>query len=73
MPSLEQLASGKVKVSQLRPLAIEDLLGRDPVKLETENIRSILHDRSVLVTGAGGASGANSAARSRRSGHGCCF
>lgn len=57
VPSFEQLASGKVKVSQLRPLAIEDLLGRDPVELETENIRSILRDRSVLVTGAGGSIG----------------
>ncbi len=57
VPSLEQLASGKVKVSQLRPVAIEDLLGREPVELETENIRSILQDRSVLVTGAGGSIG----------------
>jgi FlaA1/EpsC-like NDP-sugar epimerase len=57
VPSFEQLASGKVKVSQLRPVVIEDLLGRDPVQLETENIRSVLRDRSVLVTGAGGSIG----------------
>jgi FlaA1/EpsC-like NDP-sugar epimerase len=57
VPSLEQLAAGKVKVSQLRRVAIEDLLGRDPVQLETENILSVLGDRSVLVTGAGGSIG----------------
>ncbi|MCL4181666.1 MAG: polysaccharide biosynthesis protein [Verrucomicrobia bacterium] len=57
VPSMEQLAAGKVKVSQLRPVAIEDLLGREPVELETENIRAILRDRSVLVTGAGGSIG----------------
>jgi FlaA1/EpsC-like NDP-sugar epimerase len=57
VPSLEQLAAGKVKVSQLRPVAIDDLLGREPIELETENIRGILHDRAVLVTGAGGSIG----------------
>jgi FlaA1/EpsC-like NDP-sugar epimerase len=46
-----------VKVSQFRPVAIEDLLGRAPIKLQTENIRSILEGRVVLVTGAGGSIG----------------
>jgi FlaA1/EpsC-like NDP-sugar epimerase len=58
VPSLEQLALGKVKVSQLRPVQIQDLLGREPVKLETENIRNILKSRVVMVTGAGGSIGA---------------
>jgi FlaA1/EpsC-like NDP-sugar epimerase len=57
VPSMEQLAEGKVKVSQLRPLAIEDLLGREPVELETNSIRAILKDRAVMVTGAGGSIG----------------
>jgi FlaA1/EpsC-like NDP-sugar epimerase len=57
VPSMEQLAEGKVKVSQLRPLAIEDLLGREPVELETDNIRAILKARTVMVTGAGGSIG----------------
>jgi FlaA1/EpsC-like NDP-sugar epimerase len=57
VPSMEQLVEGKVKVSQLRPVDIEDLLGRDPVELETDNIRSILKDRVVMVTGAGGSIG----------------
>ncbi len=57
VPTLDQLATGKVRVSQLRRVEIEDLLGREPVKLETENIRSILTGRVVMVTGAGGSIG----------------
>jgi FlaA1/EpsC-like NDP-sugar epimerase len=57
VPSLHQLASGKVRVSQLRPVEIQDLLGRDPVHLETQDIRQILGGKVVLVTGAGGSIG----------------
>ena len=57
VPSMEQLASGYVKVSQIRPVEIEDLLGREPVQLETENIRRVLEGKTVMVTGAGGSIG----------------
>lgn len=57
VPSMDQLATGQVKVSQLRSVEIQDLLGRDPVKLETENIKQILKGKVVLVTGAGGSIG----------------
>jgi FlaA1/EpsC-like NDP-sugar epimerase len=57
VPSVEQLASGQVKVDRTRPVAIEDLLGRDPVTLDSEVIDRMLHDRVVLVTGAGGSIG----------------
>ncbi len=57
VPSLDQLATGQVKVSQLRSVEIQDLLGREPVRLETANIRSILEKRVILVTGAGGSIG----------------
>jgi FlaA1/EpsC-like NDP-sugar epimerase len=57
VPSLTQLAMGRVRVSQLREVDIEDLLGRQPVKLDTDNIRSLLAGRVVLVTGAGGSIG----------------
>lgn len=57
VPSLRQLASGKVKVSQIRSVEIEDLLGREPVALTTESIRELLHGKVVLVTGAGGSIG----------------
>jgi FlaA1/EpsC-like NDP-sugar epimerase len=57
LPSLGQLAAGHVRVSQLRPVKFEDVLGRDPVDLRLEEIRPLLHDRVVLVTGAGGSIG----------------
>ena len=58
VPSLDQLALGQVKVSQLRNVEVQDLLGREGVELNMENIREILKDRVVLVTGAGGSIGA---------------
>lgn len=57
VPSMDQLASGRVKVSQLRNVEIQDLLGRPPVKLEMENIKQVLSNRVVAVTGAGGSIG----------------
>lgn len=57
VPSMNQLATGQVKVTQLRSVEIQDLLGRDPVLLETENIRQIIKGRVVMVTGAGGSIG----------------
>ncbi|MGD0259758.1 MAG: nucleoside-diphosphate sugar epimerase/dehydratase [Verrucomicrobiota bacterium] len=57
LPSLDQLALGRVRVSQLRNVEVQDLLGRERVELETENIRLVLQDRVVLVTGAGGSIG----------------
>ena len=57
VPSLDQLALGQVKVSQLREVEIQDLLGRERVELQTEGLRQVLQDRVVLVTGAGGSIG----------------
>jgi FlaA1/EpsC-like NDP-sugar epimerase len=57
VPSLDQLALGQVRVSQLRNVEVQDLLGREKVELETENIRLALQNRVVLVTGAGGSIG----------------
>ncbi len=57
VPSMFQLVTGKVRVSQLRPVEIQDLLGRDSVELETENIKQIIEGKVVLVTGAGGSIG----------------
>ena len=57
VPSLDQLALGQVRVSQLRNVEFQDLLGREKVELDPENIRLILQDRVVLVTGAGGSIG----------------
>ncbi len=57
VPSMAQLATGKVSVSSLRPVNIDDLLGREVVRIETNNIRDMIEGRAVLVTGAGGSIG----------------
>ncbi len=57
VPSLEQLATGKVRVSQLRPVEIQDLLQREPVLLDDACILENIRGRTVLVTGAGGSIG----------------
>jgi FlaA1/EpsC-like NDP-sugar epimerase len=57
VPSMEQMVNGEVKVSQIRPVQIEDLLGRQPIVLETERIRELVRDKVVMVTGAGGSIG----------------
>ncbi|HXC02567.1 MAG TPA: SDR family NAD(P)-dependent oxidoreductase [Opitutaceae bacterium] len=57
IPSFTQLATGEVKVDRFRPVAIEDLLGREQVDLDSKGIARLLHDRVVLVTGAGGSIG----------------
>ena len=57
LPSVADLADGKVEVSRLREVQIEDLLGRDTIDLDNSNIHHLLTDRCVLVTGAGGSIG----------------
>jgi FlaA1/EpsC-like NDP-sugar epimerase len=57
VPGLDELASGRVAVSRLRDVQIEDLLGREPVKLDDENLHEFLTGRTVMVTGAGGSIG----------------
>jgi FlaA1/EpsC-like NDP-sugar epimerase len=57
VPSFDDLMSGKVAVSQLRPVELDDLLGRDPVMLDTEGLRYLLTDKTVMVSGAGGSIG----------------
>ena len=58
VPQLRALLDGGVALQQLRPVSIEDLLGRQPVQLDWAAIRAGLTDRVVLITGAGGSIGA---------------
>ncbi len=58
VPSYEDLVTGKVTVSQLRRVELDDLLGRDPVQLDSQGLGGWLGGRTVLVTGAGGSIGA---------------
>jgi FlaA1/EpsC-like NDP-sugar epimerase len=57
IPGVDQLIDGKVSLSQVREVAIEDLLGREPVTLDDDLIGASIRDRSVLVSGAGGSIG----------------
>ncbi|MEZ4238646.1 MAG: nucleoside-diphosphate sugar epimerase/dehydratase [Myxococcota bacterium] len=57
LPGLDHLIDGRVTVQQLRDVAIEDLLGRDPVELDNAQISDMIRNNVVLVTGAGGSIG----------------
>jgi len=57
VPSYDDLISGKVTVSQIRDVELDDLLGRDPVTLDNEGLHGLLTGKTVLVTGAGGSIG----------------
>jgi FlaA1/EpsC-like NDP-sugar epimerase len=57
LPALEEIASGHVEVSDLRPIEVEDLLGRDPVAPELELLTGHVKDKVVMITGAGGSIG----------------
>jgi FlaA1/EpsC-like NDP-sugar epimerase len=57
IPGIHEIVGDKVNLSRAREVAIEDLLGRDPVKLDEAVVGACLHSRVVLVTGAGGSIG----------------
>ena len=58
VPSFDDLMSGRVTVSQIRHVELDDLLGRDVVVLDTAGLKSWINGRTVMVTGAGGSIGA---------------
>jgi FlaA1/EpsC-like NDP-sugar epimerase len=57
LPSLITLADGRVTINNMRPIKLEDLLRRDPVKLNNPEVKTLIKDKTVLVTGAGGSIG----------------
>lgn len=57
IPMIEDLMTGKVSVSQIRDVQVEDLLGREPIELDMNSISDKLTGKTVLVTGAGGSIG----------------
>jgi FlaA1/EpsC-like NDP-sugar epimerase len=58
IPGLYEILEGRVKISRIRDVQIEDLLGREPINLEEHNIKQFLAGKTVVVTGAGGSIGA---------------
>ncbi|MBP6096244.1 MAG: polysaccharide biosynthesis protein [Methyloversatilis sp.] len=57
VPSFDDLISGKVAVAAVREVEVEDLLGRDPVKIDAPRLRQLIEGQVVMVTGAGGSIG----------------
>ncbi|MBT0895157.1 polysaccharide biosynthesis protein [Geobacter hydrogenophilus] len=57
LPGIKDIIDGTVSISQIKDVEIEDILGREPVKLDLETIRGYLTNKRVLVTGAAGSIG----------------
>ena len=57
VPGIEDLMSGKVAINAMRPVDIEDLLGREPVKIDSAHVHAMVTGKAVLITGAGGSIG----------------
>ena len=57
LPGLREIVKNKQLFEHLRDVEIEDLLGRDPVKLDNKNIESLIKNKTILVTGGGGSIG----------------
>ena len=57
VPGVYQLVNGEVSVSKLKEVEIEDLLGREPIKINTEEVFGYVSGKTILVTGGGGSIG----------------
>ncbi|WP_449491031.1 polysaccharide biosynthesis protein [Caballeronia sp. M23-90] len=57
LPALTILTQGQAFLSRVRQIDLEDLLGREPVKIDMPHVEALLHGRVVMVTGAGGSIG----------------
>jgi FlaA1/EpsC-like NDP-sugar epimerase len=57
VPALSELLQGKARIGQLQEVRPEDLLGREPIRLDLDRLRDELQGRRILVTGAGGSIG----------------
>ena len=68
MPGMYEILSGQISVSQLRTVDIEDLLRRDTVKINAQDVEKMLSGRRILVTGAGGSIGSELCRQIVRSG-----
>lgn len=57
LPGLQDIVEGNVTVSHIRPLSLEDLLQREPIRTDIKEVSAHIRDKTVLVTGAGGSIG----------------
>ena len=56
-PDLEDITDGRIRISDIRSIRVEDLLGRDPVPPDKSKMQSVIKDQVVMITGAGGSIG----------------
>jgi FlaA1/EpsC-like NDP-sugar epimerase len=57
VPAMDDLVSGRLNISKIRRVEVEDLLGRDVVDLDNSGLEQLIHKQAVLVSGAGGSIG----------------
>ncbi len=57
LPSIYQMMSGSISIGDMKDVAVEDLLGREPIKVDMENIYRYISGKTILVTGGGGSIG----------------
>ena len=57
LPGINQLANGEVSISQVKEVELVDLLGRDPIKVDNEEVFNMITGKTILVTGGGGSIG----------------
>ena len=57
LPSISEIVDGRITISDIRDLNIEDLLNRDPVKPDTKLLNKNINSKTILVTGSGGSIG----------------
>lgn len=57
LPGMYQLYNGEVSIKKLKDVEIEDLLGREPINLETDDVKDFIQGKKILITGGGGSIG----------------
>lgn len=57
LPSITELIGGKISIGNIREIEVEDLLGREPIFVDTEKIEKFIRDKAILITGAAGSIG----------------
>ena len=57
LPGMYQFVLGEISVSKMKPVSVEDLLGREPIKADLHEVFEFLHGKTVMVTGGGGSIG----------------
>ncbi len=57
LPSVSQMVNGRVTMGNVRDVQVEDLLGREPVKLDLDSVKEFISGKTVMVTGGGGSIG----------------